>query len=107
MFCTKCGIQLEESDYFCHRCGTITGRGPSPFVATRLVRTMAGKKIAGVCSGMAEYLNADPVIVRLVWVMITLGLPPAGIIGYIVAWIVIPKGAPAPAPMASVPVPQS
>ena len=55
---------------------------------------MAGKKIAGVCSGMAEYLNADPVMVRLVWVIITLGLPPAGIIGYIVAWIVIPKAHP-------------
>jgi len=85
----------------------MTGRGPSPFVSARLVRTTAGKKLAGVCSGLAEYLNVDPVIVRLVWVMITLGLPPAGIIGYIVAWIVIPKAPTTPVPMSSVPVPQS
>jgi phage shock protein PspC (stress-responsive transcriptional regulator) len=56
-----------------------------------LTRKLIDKKIAGVCGGFAEYIEADPVIVRLLWVLLSLGLPPAGILGYIIAWIVIPK----------------
>jgi phage shock protein PspC (stress-responsive transcriptional regulator) len=70
------------------------------------MRTSAGKKIAGVCSGIAEYLDADPTMVRVVWLILTFALPPAGIIGYIAAWIVMPKEsdvvALAPAPAADV-----
>jgi phage shock protein C len=76
-------------------------------VQRRLVRSVTGKKIAGVCAGLAEYLDADPVMMRLIWVMITLGLPPAGIIGYIVAWIVIPKASAVPVVMSPAPVTQS
>jgi phage shock protein PspC (stress-responsive transcriptional regulator) len=56
-----------------------------------LTRKLIDKKIAGVCGGFAEYLEADPTMVRLLWVLLSLGLPPAGILGYIIAWIVIPK----------------
>lgn len=66
------------------------------------MRTVTGNKLAGVCSGLASYLDADPIMIRLLWVVLTLGLPPAGILGYIIAWIIIPKeplvGYPAPAP---------
>jgi phage shock protein C len=91
MFCTRCGVQLEERDYFCSQCGTATGRGPSPIPQRRLVRTIADKKIAGVCSGIGSYLDADPTIVRVVWLVLTFALPPAGIIGYIAAWIIMPR----------------
>lgn len=91
MFCTKCGEQLEEKHGFCFACGVPTGRAVRPTVTRRLTRSVTDKKIAGVCGGLAEQLDADPTIVRLIWVMITLGLPPAGLLGYIVAWIVVPK----------------
>jgi phage shock protein PspC (stress-responsive transcriptional regulator) len=102
MFCTRCGKELEDRDRFCFECGTATSKGPSP-VQRRLMRTSAGKKIAGVCSGIAEYLDADPTMVRVIWLILTFALPPAGIIGYIAAWIVMPREsdvvalAPAPA----------
>jgi phage shock protein C len=91
MFCTRCGVQLEERDHFCSQCGTPTGRGPVPLVRRRLTRSITNRKIAGVCGGFAEYIDADPVVVRLLWVVLTLGLPPAGIFGYIIAWIIVPK----------------
>jgi phage shock protein C len=94
MFCTRCGIALEERDYFCSQCGTATGRGPAPVVRKPLTRSITNRKLAGVCAGLAEYIDADPVIVRLLWVVLSLGLPPAGIFGYIIAWIIIPKAAP-------------
>ena len=101
MYCTKCGVQLEDSHRFCHECGTPTGRGGAPVAHKPLLRSITNKKIAGVCGGFAEYIDADPIVVRLIWVVLTLGLPPAGLIGYIIAWIIIPKPEPvvyAPAP---------
>lgn len=59
-------------------------------MAKRLYRTHSGKKIAGVCNGLAEYFDIDPVIIRLAWVLAILCLG-TGLIAYIVAIIVIPS----------------
>ena len=56
----------------------------------QLHRSKKNKKIAGVCGGVAEYLNVDPTFVRLIWVLGTL-LWGAGLIGYLIAWIIMPK----------------
>ena len=48
------------------------------------------KKICGVCSGIAEYFNIDPTVVRLAWVVFTL-LGGSGILAYIIAAIVMPS----------------
>lgn len=47
--------------------------------------------IAGVCSGIAEYLDFDPVAVRLGYTFLTLATCFSGVIFYIVAWIVMPE----------------
>lgn len=46
--------------------------------------------IAGVCGGIAQYFNIDPVIVRVIAVILLLpgGLP--GLVPYIILWIVVP-----------------
>ena len=48
--------------------------------------------LGGVCGGLAEYLDTDTTLVRLVWALLTIvtGLI-AGIIGYLVAWIIVPE----------------
>lgn len=48
------------------------------------------KKLCGVCSGIAEYFNIDPTLVRLAWVVFTL-LGGSGILAYIIAAIVMPS----------------
>ena len=55
----------------------------------RLYRSRTDNKIAGVCGGLAQYFEVDPVIVRLFWILFSL-LGGAGIILYIISWIVIP-----------------
>lgn len=55
----------------------------------RVYRSRTDKKIAGVCGGLAKYFDIDPVIVRLFWILFFF-LGGAGIILYIIAWIVIP-----------------
>jgi phage shock protein PspC (stress-responsive transcriptional regulator) len=46
--------------------------------------------IGGVCSGLAEYFNIDPVLIRLLFVILTLhhGI---GILAYVILWIVVPQ----------------
>ena len=54
----------------------------------RLYRNKKGSKIAGVCLGISDYFNIDPVVIRLIF-LITCFLV-AGPIAYIICWIVMP-----------------
>lgn len=55
----------------------------------RLYRNPHDKMLGGVCSGIANYFDIDPVIVRLIMVVLFLGAG-IGLLAYIIAWIVIP-----------------
>lgn len=57
----------------------------------RLYKIEEGKKIEGVCGGIAEYFDTDPTIVRLAWVLITAFGCGSGIVAYIIAAIIMPK----------------
>jgi|GEM_PF-297586 len=63
----------------------------------RLYRSRTDKKIAGVCGGLAEYFDIDPVIIRIIAIILLLpgGLP--GLVPYIILWIVVPYEDNAPA----------
>ncbi len=58
----------------------------------RLYRSDTNKKIAGVCGGLGEYFEVDPTVIRLGVVVLGLatGILPF-FIGYIVAWIIVPR----------------
>jgi phage shock protein C len=51
----------------------------------RLVRLPAHGKLGGVCAGLADYMDADVTIVRLVWVV--LSIVPGGLVGGVVAYV--------------------
>ena len=55
----------------------------------RLYRIEQGKKIAGVCGGIAEYFNIDPTLVRVGWAVVSVFVP-LGIVAYIVCAVVMP-----------------
>ncbi len=56
----------------------------------KLYKKEDGKKIAGVCGGIAEYLNMDPTLIRLAWALFCL-LGGSGLLIYIVAAFVMPN----------------
>jgi len=58
--------------------------------AKRLYRSGKDRILGGVCGGIAEYMNADPTIVRLAWILFTLAFG-SGILAYIIAWLIIPR----------------
>lgn len=49
------------------------------------------KIFAGICGGMAEYLDFDPTVVRVAYATLTLFTAFSGIILYFVLWFIIPK----------------
>ena len=61
-------------------------------VRTPLYRHPTHQILGGVCGGLAEYLNIDPVLVRLLWVVMTIPTAGAGILAYIVLWLLLPVG---------------
>ncbi len=56
----------------------------------RLHRSRSERKVAGVCGGVAEWLNLDPTIVRLVWGLLCLGWG-TGIIMYFLMAFILPE----------------
>ena len=56
----------------------------------RLCKSNNNKKICGVCGGIAEYLNADPTMIRLAFLLIS-ALAGSGIAVYIIAALVMPE----------------
>jgi phage shock protein C len=98
MICSNCQREIAASSNFCYICGA---RQPAPAAQApappkHLRRSSTDSKIGGVCAGFADYLDMDPTIVRLVWALLFFTPVPV-VIGYIVAWIVIPQ-APQPVP---------
>ena len=53
----------------------------------RFYRSRKDRMIAGVCGGLAEYFNIDPVLVRVLMVF----LLPMGFWAYLILWIVTPE----------------
>jgi phage shock protein C len=89
MFCAQCGKEAAPAANYCSHCGAALSP-PPPRPVRKLYRSRTDRKIAGVCAGIAEYLDIDPTLVRLVWVATVLFLC-GGVVGYLIAWIVLPE----------------
>ena len=55
----------------------------------KLYRVREGKKIAGVCGGLAKYLNISPMVIRCFFVLFTAAFS-SGLIAYIILMILMP-----------------
>ena len=58
---------------------------------TKLLRSNENKMICGVCGGIGEYFNMDPTLIRLLWVLLSLGSCGTGLLVYIIAAVIIPE----------------
>ena len=88
MYCNFCGRTMPDDALYCSACGRQLG---ARVARNPLLRAREGRKIAGVCMGFARHLDVDVTLVRLVWMVLALASGGIGMIGYIIAWIVIPE----------------
>ena len=56
----------------------------------KLCKSNTNKKICGVCGGIAEYLNADPTLIRLAFAVIA-AIAGSGVLAYILAALIMPE----------------
>jgi phage shock protein C len=57
----------------------------------QLTRSRSNRMIAGVCAGFAEYLNLDPTVMRLLFVLGFFLAGPGIVLAYIIMAIVTPE----------------
>ncbi len=55
----------------------------------RLTRVEEGKMIAGVCTGLAQYLGVDVTVVRLIFALLAL-FAAGGVLLYFILWLIMP-----------------
>ncbi|MDP9468791.1 MAG: PspC domain-containing protein [Chloroflexota bacterium] len=58
----------------------------------RLYKSPTERVMSGVAGGVAEYLDTDPSIVRVVWALLAIITGGVFLVLYIVMWIVVPEG---------------
>ena len=58
----------------------------------QLTRSETDRRIAGVCGGIAQYYDVDPILVRVAFIVAAFMW--FGVVLYVVLWIVMPRGAP-------------
>lgn len=112
-FCRNCGSSIKTSDVFCPSCGEqvkaakSTGsnesKNPSYYPPgsqtsysqqsypppKKFYRSRNDKVIAGVCGGLAEYFNMDPVLVRIGFVIFAIFGP--GLFAYLILALLVPE----------------
>ncbi|MHB1022980.1 MAG: PspC domain-containing protein [Acidobacteriaceae bacterium] len=99
MFCKVCGKEISAESKFCSNCGaSVAGATETSFGQTigaqpiqGLIRPRNGRMIAGVCAGLSRAYGWDISLVRVITVLITIVLPPVGILGYPAAWLLVPE----------------
>lgn len=114
IYCRNCGKSLADDARFCSGCGApiyppAYPQAQTPWpqqTVTRLVRPRAGRMIAGVCQGLSNAYAWDVVWVRVITVLLTVFGGGAGLLAYVIFWIVMPEESlmlppTAPAPPAS------
>ncbi len=106
MTCWNCRRDIAEGSNYCYCCGANqSAYGTArPKASKRLMRSSVDSRIGGVCGGVAEYLDTDSTIVRLIWVLAVLfpGTLLPAFVGYFLAWIIVPRAPlPVPAPQAA------
>jgi phage shock protein C len=55
-----------------------------------LLRRRDGRRLAGVCAGVADYFGLDVTLVRVIWAVVSVITGGAGVLAYLAAWFVLP-----------------
>ncbi len=87
MYCNNCGKANPEDARLCAYCGASLNAMPAE---RRLVRPREGRRIAGVCAGIAQYYGWNVTGIRFIWLALFLFAGTGGLL-YLILWAVMPN----------------
>jgi len=84
---------MSNEARFCSACGAQINLGNPPLytVQTRLIRPRAGRMVAGVCQGLANNYGWDVTWVRVITALLAVFGGGAGVVAYVIFWVVMPE----------------
>ena len=56
----------------------------------KLMRSRNKRMLCGVCGGLGEYLNLDPTVIRIAWVLLTFFSLGTEVLAYFIAAVIMP-----------------
>ena len=56
----------------------------------KLTRSKSDKKLFGVCGGLAKYLDVDPTILRVIWILLFF-CAGTGLLAYLILALLMPE----------------
>ncbi len=106
-YCAGCGASLSSGARFCSACGKavtepgpLAGSGSGRPQPNPLIRPFAGRKLAGVCQGLANQYGWDVTLIRVITVLLAVFTFPIALIAYLLFWLIVPEE-PRPLPPAT------
>lgn len=84
--CPYCAEPVQDSAIKCRFCGS---RLQSSALTREWYRSRHGKRVAGVCAGLAEEFGIPTTPLRIAFILLTL-LGGPGVILYIIFWVIMP-----------------
>ncbi len=100
LYCSGCGTSLPGDARFCSACGkAVIEPGAAAAFASRpasppwgpLTRPQAGRKLAGVCRGLANQYGWDVTLIRVIAVVLAILAFPIGEVAYALFWLMVPE----------------
>jgi phage shock protein C len=99
LYCSGCGVSLAGDARFCSACGKAVFEPGAAAYAARpasppwgpLTRPLAGRKLAGVCRGLANQYGWDVTLIRVIAVVLAVLVFPVGLVAYVLFWVMVPE----------------
>jgi phage shock protein C len=106
VYCSGCGASLPGDARFCSSCGkAVVGAGAAAYASRPsspnwgpMTRPLAGRKLAGVCRGLANQYGWDVTLTRIIAVVLAIFVFPVGLVAYALFWVMVPEEPQAVAP---------
>jgi len=106
IYCSECGSAVSKEDIFCKACGsklekvkTVKDTTTTDYTKStstdqyqprkRLYRSVNDRWIAGVCGGLGNYFNIDPILIRIGFILMAILGYGTGLIVYIVLALLV------------------